>query len=312
MPLKITIGIATWNRCDLLRQTLEAMTNLRIPADVTWEILVCDNNSTDGTKEVVESMSSRLPITYLFEVKQGLAHAHANIDKNASGDWLFITDDDVLVEPDWIEAYVVAIRRYPDVGFLFGQILPWLTKPISKRAQFLLDEFPWVNALKYIEKDCPSDGSPGKLPHGANMAFRRDALKEVGFDASRGLFGDKRVGGEDTMLGLGMLSKGYRGWLVKDAKVKHYIHHHRLNLRWFWTWNEAAGEARCEEEGPAPRGRFGHAWGWRLIGKRLFLACRHWFFDRKKAYELIGDAARWRGYLKASADATKKPASPIA
>ena len=47
--MRITVAICTWNRCELLRQTLEQMTKLVIPPRVVWELLVVNNNCTDDT-----------------------------------------------------------------------------------------------------------------------------------------------------------------------------------------------------------------------------------------------------------------------
>ena len=43
--MQISIAICTWNRCQLLRQALEQMTQLAIPRGVNWELLVVNNNS---------------------------------------------------------------------------------------------------------------------------------------------------------------------------------------------------------------------------------------------------------------------------
>jgi glycosyltransferase involved in cell wall biosynthesis len=64
---RITIAICTWNRYDLLQQVLEQMTQLIIPPEVKWELLVVSNNSTDATDVVTGSFTDRLPIRRLFE-----------------------------------------------------------------------------------------------------------------------------------------------------------------------------------------------------------------------------------------------------
>jgi len=66
MNTSVTVLIATYNRAEILRETLEAM--CRVERDkLAIEFVVIDNNSTDHTKEVVESFAERLPIRYLFE-----------------------------------------------------------------------------------------------------------------------------------------------------------------------------------------------------------------------------------------------------
>jgi len=67
----VTIGICTFNRCELLAQTLDQLTRIDVPADVDFEVLVVDNASTDATAETVASASDRLPVRYALESRRG-------------------------------------------------------------------------------------------------------------------------------------------------------------------------------------------------------------------------------------------------
>ena len=75
VEVHITVVICTWNRCELLRQTLEQMTRLVIPPRVRWSVVVVDNNSTDDTATVIESFGGCLPIRRVFEPTPGQSHA---------------------------------------------------------------------------------------------------------------------------------------------------------------------------------------------------------------------------------------------
>src|SRR5688500_7601763 len=66
-PLSASVLICTYDRDELLRQTLvslAAMTSVR-----AWEVVIVDNNSTDDTRSVVERMvgSFPVPLQYVFE-----------------------------------------------------------------------------------------------------------------------------------------------------------------------------------------------------------------------------------------------------
>src|SRR5581483_541916 len=106
--MHVTVAICTWNRCKLRDQTLAQFQNLRIPEGVTWELLVVNNNCTDQTDLVLENYRSRLPLRRLFEPKQGHCHARNCAVAAATGELLLWTDDDVLVNPEWLAAYVAA------------------------------------------------------------------------------------------------------------------------------------------------------------------------------------------------------------
>ena len=302
--MKLTVGIATWNRAALLAQTLEGLTQLRVPPEVQWEVLVCDNNSTDDTRAVVakEIALARLPLQYLHEPQQGQGHAHNRIVTQMSGDWLMILDDDVQVDPDWMVSYVEAIKRYPRAGCLAGQVLPWTSwEPRGLRA-YLLEQFPWVQAVLRFERDLPFTRGCGQYPHGPNMAFRADVLREKSFDPHKGMKGKQRGLGEDTDYALSVVDRGYEAWLVTANKVRHYIPYERAGLRWFCHWHAASGRLLRLEKGPAPAGSGGlRLWHYQLIGRLLLLSLGRRFVGRKKqAYETLAEACTQWGYLQAS------------
>src|SRR6266852_3488848 len=127
--MQITIAICTWNRADLLRQTLEGMTRLLIPPEIDWELVVVNNNSTDATATVISEAANRLPIHGRFEPRQGKSHALNLAASEARGEYIVWTDDDVLVDQHWLAEYVAAFQRWPDASFFGGPIEPWLAAP---------------------------------------------------------------------------------------------------------------------------------------------------------------------------------------
>ena len=63
----VSVVVPTYNREQLLPRTLESLVHQRSDS-VRYEVLVVDNNSSDGTRAVVETFARRWPaIRYLFE-----------------------------------------------------------------------------------------------------------------------------------------------------------------------------------------------------------------------------------------------------
>ena len=60
----ITVIFSTYNRAEMLRQTLEAMSLVNRDG-ISVEFVVIDNNSQDHTGSVLEAFESRLPLTRL-------------------------------------------------------------------------------------------------------------------------------------------------------------------------------------------------------------------------------------------------------
>ena len=298
--MDLTVAIATWNRADLLRQTLEGLERMAVPDGVNWHLLVCDNASTDHTRQTVESFADRLPVRYLHEPTQGKSYAlnHLLAEARTLGQWVLFTDDDVLVEPDWMQQYVTAMRRYPDAACFGGPMLPWVQKPLRGRASFLTREYPGVYALLNVEKDTPIE-DPEHLAYGANMALRLDAVPEQGFDVNLGPKAGGRVDGEDVGMIRAILDAGHTGWLLAGAKVRHYVHPSRLTLRYFWKWQMFIGRAAAHNRGGPQPGKFGVAWwAWKEFARRLSVAALRWRpWCTRAYYDAMIHAAWYLGYL---------------
>ena len=89
----ISICICTYNRSESLRRTLDSLAkqnNINLDA---MEVLVVDNNCTDGTPNVVEAFRERIPIRRVTESRQGLAHARNRAVADFRGDVLLYFPD---------------------------------------------------------------------------------------------------------------------------------------------------------------------------------------------------------------------------
>src|SRR5687767_13611834 len=116
-----TILIATYNRATLLGETLDSLRRLKVSPGRQWEILVVDNNSTDGTRAVVERHAADFPVPlrYLFEARQGRSSALNAGIAASDGEVIAMTDDDVIVDERWLDAacdVLLGGRRAEDGG----------------------------------------------------------------------------------------------------------------------------------------------------------------------------------------------------
>ena len=107
----LSICIPTWNRAELLADSLE---HLLFVHDLSFpvEIIVSDNHSTDGTMALLESYASKLPLRIIRQ------HSNVGIVRNtlaafraARGTYsLYLADDDRLV-PDALERLIALLPR---------------------------------------------------------------------------------------------------------------------------------------------------------------------------------------------------------
>jgi glycosyltransferase involved in cell wall biosynthesis len=102
--IHVSIVICSCDRAEHLRQTLEAIGRLSIPAKYQCDLTVVDNASTDNTAEMVRSFPlSNMPLHYLLEPQRGLAYAYNAGAAATSGEILLYTDDDVRPPANWLE-----------------------------------------------------------------------------------------------------------------------------------------------------------------------------------------------------------------
>jgi glucosyl-dolichyl phosphate glucuronosyltransferase len=112
LRMKITVIMCTYNRCQCLTKALGSVAASTLPDSVKWEVVVVDNNSSDQTREVVEDFCRRYSgrFRYVFEPQQGLCHARNAGIREAQGDILAFTDDDVTVEPTWLQNLTAGVN----------------------------------------------------------------------------------------------------------------------------------------------------------------------------------------------------------
>ena len=238
----LTIGICTWNRAKLLDTSLDAFKNVYIPGDIDLEILVVNNNSTDETDDIIEKHASNLPIRRLFEPQAGKSFALNHAAREARGDYILWTDDDAIVDKNWVKAYIEAFRRWPDAVFFGGPVLPWFeheppgwlteeTIPIVASAFAILDFEEGFSELNYE-----------KLPYGVNMAVRCKEQKRYLYNTNYGPRPNSEIRGEETVLMQKLLKDGHEGRWVPKAKVSHHVPKKRMRLKYLKNIYEAWGE----------------------------------------------------------------------
>jgi glycosyltransferase involved in cell wall biosynthesis len=251
--MQVEIVICTWNRAELLDQTLESMKGLILPADVQWRVSVVNNHCTDATDDVLQRHKDRLPLRRLWEPKLGKSHALNRAIDATESDLILWTDDDVMVDSNWLASYVAAAQRLPEVSFFGGTVTPWFESDAPDWLARGWHELQAVYAVRQLGEE-EFNFSPGILPYGANMAVRTEAQRRYRYNERLGRVGPSDVRGEEFAMMEEMLADGLRGTFIPDAKVQHYIPDHRMTLDYVHRFYFGAGIATslCEMEAGTP------------------------------------------------------------
>ena len=122
--LDVSVVLCTYNRARLLTQALAHIGAAAARSNARVEIIVVDNNSRDDTKSVVAAASraSLAPLRYVLETRQGLSFARNRGIQECEGTVIAFTDDDCIVDLDWISALWREFIASPDVAVLGGRV----------------------------------------------------------------------------------------------------------------------------------------------------------------------------------------------
>ncbi|MGA9789105.1 MAG: glycosyltransferase family A protein [Terriglobales bacterium] len=246
--MKITVILCSYNRCQLLAEALESVAASTLPESVEWEVLVVDNNSTDRTREVVEDFRHRYPgrFRYVFEPRPGKSFALNTGVREAHGDVLAFTDDDVTVEATWMQNLTACLSDGEWAG-AGGRTL--LAHPFSPPRWLTLtgpDNLGYVLAPLFDHGLQPFELR--EAPYGANMAFRKAMLEKYGgFRADLGPKPGSEIRNEDTEFGRRLIAAGERLRYEPAAIVYHPVVENRVRKDYFLSWCFDHGRAVVRE-----------------------------------------------------------------
>jgi glycosyltransferase involved in cell wall biosynthesis len=193
--MRISVVIATKDRAAYVEHVLRSFeTQAGAPS---FEVIVVDNASTDGTKSVVEAARARgvFPIRYLYEGEPNRGKARNLGLAHAEGYLVLFCDDDVSLPPGFLAAHEAA-----------------------HDSSNLVVNGPIVNVPGYDARPVPGVANYSRaFLCTCNVSIPRHALAAVGgFDESFNLYG-----WEDTELGVRLREAGMRWKFAWDAYLWH-------------------------------------------------------------------------------------------
>jgi glycosyltransferase involved in cell wall biosynthesis len=123
--MHIDVVIPTYNREHLLRRLLQSLLHADIPEALPATVWVVDNNSSDGTRAVVESFQPSFHgrLRYLLERRQGKAYALNSGILAGNADLVGFLDDDEEVDANWFTC-IESVFRDSQVDFVGGPYRP--------------------------------------------------------------------------------------------------------------------------------------------------------------------------------------------
>jgi GT2 family glycosyltransferase len=225
----VTVLVATRDRTRELGACLDSLMAQDYPG--AYDVVVVDSApSSDATSQYLrQRYAGDERVQYVRTEVPGLAVAHNHGLRAVTGEIIAITDDDVVVDAQWLSAIVEAFRATSGTACVTGLILP---AELETRAQALLEQYGgFARGFRrrvYALHAGPSDDplfpyTAGRLGSGANMAFDTRLLRALGgFDPALGA-GTPARGGDDLAAFVQVLLAGH-GLVYEPAAIVRHRH----------------------------------------------------------------------------------------
>jgi glycosyltransferase involved in cell wall biosynthesis len=114
--IKFSIIIPTFNRAHLIAASIQSVLSQSYS---DWELLICDDASTDHTKELISSFRDDRIKYFSLPTNQGNAAARNLGVKNSSYKWITFIDSDDIYEPEYLSEFSKCIQSNPTFLFFF-------------------------------------------------------------------------------------------------------------------------------------------------------------------------------------------------
>ena len=162
-----------------------------IPENVSLEVIIVDNDSTDITRDVVMDYVKRQDhiFRYIFERSRGKSFALNTGIKEASGEIIAFTDDDCIPRRNWVATMSREFRQDPSLLGIGGRVEPYSENDVKDTTRTSRQSF-------CLSETNLNVANPPII--GCNMSFRIETFEKAGdFDTDLGPGCRGASGGED-------------------------------------------------------------------------------------------------------------------
>lgn len=199
MP-KVSVLMGAYNCADTIRESIQSIINQTF---TDWEFIICDDNSTDNTYEILKEISQNESRIVLIknDKNRGLSYSLNHCLKFAKGMYCARMDGDDLCDPTRFEKQV----EFLDVNAEYGFVSTRMTR-FDEKGTYQIPE-P-MDSYSPTKKDFVK-GSP--FCH-APVMIRKEAYEAV--NGYRDI--PHTLGVEDYDLWFRLYAEGYKGYILQE------------------------------------------------------------------------------------------------
>ncbi len=168
--LTVSVIIPTYNRADLVRETLESVFSQNHQA---LEIIVVDDGSTDHTEKMLTSFGNRVKNIRL--ARSGISTARNTGIEAATGEFIAFLDDDDLWVPDKVEKHLNFATRHPEAVLTYTDAVQFGKGGTEKKS--FADNFSALNDPAHLFTPMITEYA---IPLMSTVMIKTSFLKESG------------------------------------------------------------------------------------------------------------------------------------
>jgi glycosyltransferase involved in cell wall biosynthesis len=245
-PVGVSVVVCCHNGAARLPHALAHLAGQVHAPGLSWEVIVVDNGSADGSAGVARAcwpMAHPVPLRIVAEPRLGLAHARRRGMEEARYAYVSFVDDDNWLAPNWVETVCAVMTSRVSAGACGG------------RTQAVCEEAPppWFPAFQEHfacgDKGAHAGevGRHGRYLWGAGLTVRLEAwrgLVSAGYEPLLvGRSGRSLSSGEDSELCLALRLAGWQLWYDPALWLRHFMPRGRLTWRYLLQMQRGFGAA---------------------------------------------------------------------
>lgn len=233
MKIKTSVIIPVFNQLKYTKQCLKFLFE---NTDPPFEVIVINNNSTDGTKEYLESLKDKV-ITIHNSKNVGYSKSNNQASEIAKGDYLVFLNNDTIVKKGWLSEMIKLAETDEKIAIVGGKIL-FPQGDIQTVGMVIYQDGTPYELYKNLDPDLPMVNKPREFQcvTGASMLIKKKIFFEIG------RFDENFINHfEDIDLCFRARDYGYKVFYCPTSVVIHYSgktegrwDHYNHNVKYFY------------------------------------------------------------------------------
>ena len=225
----ISVIICCYNSEWIIGRCLDALAAQEVGSGISWEIVVVDNNCSDGTPHIVEEFTAShndLNVVLVKESKPGLLSARIKGINTAKYAYAIYCDDDNILDSHYVEGMYLLMKSDTRIGAAGGRGI----------AEFIATPDPLVEKI-LPSYACGSQKDNEYFLFGAGLCVKTEVVRRIYAEQTfhlTGRKGDKLLAGDDSELVMSILARGYEKTCSDDLTFIHVLPPKRLTKEYVY------------------------------------------------------------------------------